>query len=400
MNNSGTSGDIAGPLRLLNIQNPTTDFLFVNQTSNSLAYKAGDCQFIRSHVRKHAARHLRQNHSKHKGRKKVATERQCRPPVSRGSGQYTSEYLIHDANCPTAHLNRSWLSWLSSQDSDPGLRRPDINSGIGSYCKACGSQSNVLIRQRTPENKELMRSPRQSRQALTDALLELSPVEVLGAGRVDPFSSCPVEKPDRAMHEALDHRKSPDIHSTFYYHTRVQTHPSFVRQDSHLVELNYLLPGLVPDEVPIWGPKPANSTSMAMISAALKSPLLFDAMIFTAICHRNILYLSKSCPNSPQALPYKLRMIQRLKERISNTSEAVRDEFIWSIMALAFNESINVTTEKRRPFNTPLRKARWINVYGNIEAVPEHMKAVLDIISLRGGINNLKLCGLAEIIDG
>jgi hypothetical protein len=246
-----------------------------------------------------------------------------------------------------------------------------------------------------------MRSPRQSRQALTDALLELSPVEVLGAGRVDPFLSLPVEKSDRAMHEALDHRKWPDIHILPFITTLECTpHPSFVAQNSHLVELNYLLPGLIPDEVPNWGTKTANSTSMAMISAALESPLLFDAMIFTAICHRNILYSSKSCPNSPQALPYKLRVIQRLKKLVSNTNEAVRDEFIWGIMALAFNESINVTTEKRRPFNTPLREARWINVYGNVEAVPEHMKAVLDIIALRGGINNLKLRGLAEILDG
>ena len=54
-----------------------------------------------------------------------------------------------------------------------------------------------------------------------------------------------------------------------------------------------------------------------------------------------------------------------------------------AIMGLAFHEFINVTTEKRKPFNTSLRTAKWINVYGNVEAVPAHMKAVLDLITLR-----------------
>jgi hypothetical protein len=56
-----------------------------------------------------------------------------------------------------------------------------------------------------------MRRTRHAWQAFTDAL-ELNPIEILGASRVDPFSSYPVEWPDRALHEALDHGKSPELH--------------------------------------------------------------------------------------------------------------------------------------------------------------------------------------------
>jgi hypothetical protein len=223
MSNSGTSGDGRCPSQFLSTPASTTDFLFINQTSNSLLYKAGNCQYIRSHVRKHPVKQSQQKRSKHKERQKGEIKRESRPLVPPGLGQSTFESLFHDANCPTARLDRSWLSWLASLDTDTGLSRREGNTSIESSCKACGSQSNVPTRQKPQENKERMRMPRQPRQAGTNALLELSPIEVLGAGRVDPFSSCPVEKPDRALHEALDHRKSPGLYVLRLYHLRVQT---------------------------------------------------------------------------------------------------------------------------------------------------------------------------------
>jgi hypothetical protein len=223
MNNSGTSGDGKCPSQFLSTPAATSDFLFINQTSNSLLYKAGNCQYIRSHVRKRPEKQFQQKRSKHKELRKREIKQESRPLVPPGPGQSTFESLFHDANCPNARLDRSWLSWLASLDTDTGLGRREGNTGIESSCKACGSQSNLPIRQKPQENKERMRVPRQSRQAGTDALLELSPIEVLGAGRVDPFSSCPVEKPDRALHEALDHRKSPVLYVLRLYHLRVQT---------------------------------------------------------------------------------------------------------------------------------------------------------------------------------
>jgi hypothetical protein len=37
--------------------------------------------------------------------------------------------------------------------------------------------------------------------------LKLSPLEILGAGRVDPFLSYPVEKPESSLHELMDFGK-------------------------------------------------------------------------------------------------------------------------------------------------------------------------------------------------
>ena len=103
--------------------------------------------------------------------------------------------------------------------------------------------------------------------------------------------------------------------------------------------------------------------------------------------------------NSPLALSHKLIAIQKIKEAIPSGDEISRDEVILAILILASHDIVNVT-KRREPFNSPLQHLSWLNVYGNITQVPEHLKAIMDLISLRGGIENLKLNGLAEIIAG
>jgi hypothetical protein len=44
---------------------------------------------------------------------------------------------------------------------------------------------------------------------------EMSPLEVLGAGRVDPFLSYPVEDADKSLHEVMDLSK-PTFFCMYY----------------------------------------------------------------------------------------------------------------------------------------------------------------------------------------
>jgi hypothetical protein len=57
----------------------------------------------------------------------------------------------------------------------------------------------------------------------------------------------------------------------------------------------------------------------------------------------------------PPALSYKLIVIQKFKVYISKGSTTCRGEVILTILALADHEVLNVTGEKRKPFNTPLK---------------------------------------------
>jgi hypothetical protein len=105
-------------------------------------------------------------------------------------------------------------------------------------------------------------------------------------------------------------------------------------------------------------------------------------------------------PNSVRALPHKLIAIQKLNEAFASGGEISTDEVILAILTLACHETLNVTEENRKPFNSPLRRAQWRNVYGHMKYIPEHRKAVLDLMDLRGGLETLQMPGLAETIVG
>jgi hypothetical protein len=218
--------------------------------------------------------------------------------------------------------------------------------------------------------------------------LKPSPVEALGAGRIDPFSSLPVDKPSRYSLELIDHgacvQSSLSLKRTSYLDLlRLKTHT--------LLAVTCFLPGLMPDEA---APSEVDTLSKTWFTSALQTPLLFHALIYVGSNHLDFMRWSNIFPNAPEPLSHKLIVIQKLNQALSDPHQASRDEIILAS---------DVFTSKKgnsSPFNSPLRSLRWLNMYGNYKPVPQHAKAVGDIITMRGGLETLKLYGLAEIIIG
>ena len=88
--------------------------------------------------------------------------------------------------------------------------------------------------------------------------------------------------------------------------------------------------------------------------------------------------------------------IRQLQEVISNGRDVLTDEVILAIAGLACHEVVNFTKEKVKPFNSPLQRAGLLDTYGGMQVIPEHREAVLRLVALRGGIENITLPGLAE----
>ena len=88
--------------------------------------------------------------------------------------------------------------------------------------------------------------------------------------------------------------------------------------------------------------------------------------------------------------------IRQLNKVISNGKEGLSDEVILTLAGLATHEAVNFTEEKTKPFNSPLQRAGLLDNYGGLQMVPEHREAILRLVALRGGIENLTLSGLAE----
>lgn len=159
-----------------------------------------------------------------------------------------------------------------------------------------------------------------------------------------------------------------------------------------------MVPGLRPDDSNNFGP---NSVSKAWFAASLKSPLLFHALAFAGSVHMDFMNGRKLYPISQQALSHKLRVIRELAEVINNKDEASQDECILVIWILASYETMKPTSEleskeKRKPFKSPNKRTEWLAVSGKTECVPEHKAAILYLLTLRGGLENLKLPGVAD----
>jgi len=155
-----------------------------------------------------------------------------------------------------------------------------------------------------------------------------------------------------------------------------------------------MLPGIFPD----GSSDPVNPIAKAWFAASLTYPFLFHALVFAGSIHLDFMRYSTIYPNPPVVLSHKLIVIQQLNNILSDPKEASRDEVILAILILATHEARAESEARVKPFKSPLMSAQWLNMYGNIQYVPEHMMAVLRLIAMRGGLGNLKLHGLAEII--
>lgn len=223
----GTSSSEEVAPSLFDASEPPT-FLFVNETSNAPQYKQGNRHDVRSHVRKHTAKQFGITHKT--PRKRAPALPKYAPLTTQGLDSGSSKDLEHDRNCslsvpPTLRQGVSTRSDSLSEaptlieidephpDTTPDsavAENPEpseLHRGLITYCRACGQPLNrSKLKQRyLSKDGSLAR-----KKSTGKILLNSSPVQAFGAGRIDPFSSLPMDEPDSYSRELIDHgRCSP-----------------------------------------------------------------------------------------------------------------------------------------------------------------------------------------------
>lgn len=171
-----------------------TDFVFVNNESESKAAQST----VRSQARKHSAKQFRLKH-KEVGLKNVGTTKLASKTSPNGDG---SGVVQHSEYCQHGMLEASGTFLEESESQLTSGSEASISLKLEASeprCNACGGTIRARISPLAGESQKA----RNGRPTWKD-MLELSPLEFLGAGRVDPFLSYPVDKPDGAMHELMD----------------------------------------------------------------------------------------------------------------------------------------------------------------------------------------------------
>jgi len=232
MENSGTAE--SGSTSTRPIQDgisTSTEFIFVDQTPNSPENSAVNRLKVRSQARSHAAKIFRKKHKT--GQRNESAK--VKTLVSKEPHYHDSEFLSFPSGCPPTFpelstvmgSNSNYYTYdLAGGDASaiPGESPPieGIFTGPGSfseasdaapcaslsphpvknlelYCKVRGSSINSISLRLRERGGSMVPTVRQSRNGMLP-----SPCELLGAGKVDPFLSYPIERPSPNVHELVD----------------------------------------------------------------------------------------------------------------------------------------------------------------------------------------------------
>ncbi|KAL2070240.1 hypothetical protein VTL71DRAFT_13266 [Oculimacula yallundae] len=177
-----------------------------------------------------------------------------------------------------------------------------------------------------------------------------SPLSLLGAGRIDPFSA--FAGACSRVHELIDHSRL-----------------------MFTLAMTLLLPGILTATA-----KTENSITRAWCSE-LGYPLLFHTLAFAGSIHLDCLRYEKIYPDSRIALTHKLAIIRILNELLKDPKKAAsQDIAIFAILILASHDTMD-----------------WLNIFGTCRHDPKHLEAVTELMTLKGGLESLEQYGLSEI---
>jgi len=99
-------------------------------------------------------------------------------------------------------------------------------------------------------------------------------------------------------------------------------------------------------------------------------------------------------------LQSRSEIVKRMCIIMKNPNEAAKDINIFAIGALAKNGELETRpVPLKTPIQGPLRSLQFLNRLGLMDEAPVHYHALTKLIELKGGLENIKLPGLAALIS-
>jgi hypothetical protein len=125
-------------------------------------------------------------------------------------------------------------------------------------------------------------------------------------------------------------------------------------------------------------------------------------MLFAAQVHRDVLRGPQMNINNPIRLYHKIQTMRLLKEELEDPEKSCLDDVILVVLALSANEietvANNIKEKIQSPFHSPLTSVQWLDVYGSISHIKAHVLALRGLVDQKGGLESIKLEGLAEVL--
>jgi len=107
----------------------------------------------------------------------------------------------------------------------------------------------------------------------------------------------------------------------------------------------------------------------------------------------------QAAAETPQLLALQYRATQWLSKTMQDPALAASDETICAVMVLACSGAeLTVPRSSRTCFDPPLKSMQWLDVYATVNMSEMHFRGLEQLINMRGGLENLEMDGVADII--
>ncbi|RAL04298.1 uncharacterized protein BO80DRAFT_484653 [Aspergillus ibericus CBS 121593] len=170
----------------------------------------------------------------------------------------------------------------------------------------------------------------------------------------------------------------------------------------------YCLYVLWPGLTPVSPGQETRPASCNWLPLALQDRTLFTAFVFGSLSHKRVRWVNgwisrdSFQPEEQRILQYcEMETIKNVTREVSNPNRAVCDAVILSVVCMAHNvaEDNGRGLHLTSPFDPPLPRLQWLDIYGALPPNLVHIKGLVQMVRLRGGLQNLTLPGLAATLS-
>ncbi|CAG7938057.1 unnamed protein product [Penicillium nalgiovense] len=206
---------------------------------------------------------------------------------------------------------------------------------------------------------------------------------------------------DRSSPERLERNLSGVIDPFATYPAPSHFEPDIINLSERYLT-GVVWPGLAPR------PRNVKAAANKWFDLSMANPALFTAFMFGALCHLRVQWQNNWVPGTvfgPRErralLLCEMESIKLINQDVRDPDRAISDAVLLSVICMAHHQAEEKSAQQhhRTPFNPPFPRLQWIDVYGCLPPNMIHIKGLLQLIKLRGGLANIPTEGLAATIS-
>lgn len=129
--------------------------------------------------------------------------------------------------------------------------------------------------------------------------------------------------------------------------------------------------------------------------------------MFGSLCHQRVQWLNNWVPRNAWGPKHErilqlceMEAIKLINQAVRDPSRAASDAVLLSVICMAHHQPEDDRRQRHRktPFNPPFQRLQWIDVYGCLPPNLIHIGGLVQLIKLRGGLENIQFAGLPPTI--